>query len=96
MLFGRVHAPALLLLVGVAAAAAAAAAAVASSPGAGAGAATPTVRLRNGVEMPLVACGTGGWTNTTAEQGVTVPSLPPLPPRVSSNTATDAQTVLVT
>ena len=33
---------------------------------------TPTVRLRNGVAMPLVACGSGGWKDSTAEDGVKV------------------------
>ena len=33
---------------------------------------TPTVKLRNGVDMPLVACGSGGWKDSTAEEGVKV------------------------
>lgn len=32
----------------------------------------PTVRLRNGVEMPLVACGTGGDSSAEAQSGVAV------------------------
>ena len=33
-------------------------------------AAVPTVKLANGVEMPLVACGSGGDTNASAKAGV--------------------------
>ena len=37
---------------------------------------TPTVKLRNGVDMPLVACGSGGWKDSTAEEGVKVRAYP--------------------